>query len=285
MREITTISSTKKMMILIKSILIDIAHKILKGRHRTSTQVTRDYDQGAWHAVLKERQWAQCSTVRDYLTPQTPQNLKATINGEIVSIPKREYYTYRNKQLLSILQQYASDTNEIFEIGSGAGYNILMLADSGCWEKVQGLELSPTGIKATTEIATHFELNNIQVAHIDLLKHDSSGFACLKGATVFSYYCLEQLPAYTELVIKNLLAAGVKRVIHIEPTSELMSPFSLKDLASITYIWRQDYLRNLVSVVKRFSEKGLLDILEIKRLPYAPTIKNEPTLVVWEARS
>jgi len=99
---------------------------------------------------------------------------------------------------------------------------------------------------------------------------------------VFSFYCLEQLPAHTEAVLTALLRAGVKRVIHMEPGAEMLSFYSLKDLATISYIWRQHYLNDIVSVAKQLEEKGLIRILAAKRLWFAPTLRNTPTLVVWE---
>ncbi len=266
----------------LRTTLANIAHRLVVRRLRSRSQVASDYDQGEWRDVLLAGRWDKCGSLEEYVLSDDRRPITAMIGGELIRISVSDYYAYRTKILVDTLRRFGGDAESLVEIGSGAGRNLFALAHGGRWPTLLGLELSPTGREVTRKVAAHFSLPYIQSAEIDLLDASSSGFDRLRGATVFSFYCLEQLPAHTREVMQNLLSAGVKRVIHIEPTPELFSCFSLKDLATISYIWRQDYQRTIVSVARRMEEQGLIRVLEIARLNFAPSCRNDPTLVVWE---
>ena len=208
--------------------------------------------------------------------------MTALIDGRLSRITAREYYKYRAQKLEEILRAYCRSIEKLVEIGSGAGRNLFALALTGRWPQLHGVEISSTGREVARQVAVHYDIKNVTTSHIDLLDTNSVGFGDLRGATVFSFYCLEQLPAHTRTVMLNLLSAGVSRVVHIEPTPELFSKTSLRDLATVTYIWRQNYQRSLVQTALALEKEGLIRILKIGRLNFAPTCRNDPTLVVWE---
>lgn len=268
----------------LKSIAIDVAHKLLWQRKRSFQQVASDYDKGEWFDELKRKRWSGAGTLEEYVVPIDNRQIIAIIGGRFVRVSVTEYYSYRTNCLMQTLSKYADGAKELVELGCGAGRNLfaLALASTQRWNKLRGYELSATGIEVSQAVIDHFKLDSIKVGRINLLDTKSDGFYHLDGSTVFTFYCLEQLPTYVEQVIRNLVDAGVKRVIHIEPTLELFSALSLKYLATITYVWRQDYLSNLVTVVRKLEQEGLIKIIEVCRLNFAPTIRNDPTLVVWE---
>jgi len=265
-----------------KSILLDVAHKALRRRKRVRAQVKSDYDQGEWRGHLSARRWELANDLKGYVIPDDQRTIFATVDGRLGAISVHDYYAYRTHSIANVLRAYAGDTDRLVEIGSGAGRNLFALALDGQWSRLRGLELSVVGMEVTRLAAERFGLSGVSVGPIDLLEPNSVGFRELQGETVFSFYCLEQLPAHTEAVLMSLLRAGVKRVVHMEPSAELLSPFSLKDLPTISYIWRQHYLNDLVSVAKRLESQGLIRVVAVKRLDFAPTHRNTPTLVVWE---
>lgn len=266
----------------LKSIALDCAHRLVFHRRRERSLVNSDYDQGAWLSQLQDRRWERVASFSDYVTPTDDRRICAMIDGEIVTTTVGDYLQFRTAKLVETLDRFARDVPELVEIGSGAGQNLFAAAWSGRWERIRGYDLSATGRSVTRAVADHFNLGNVTAAPIDLLDFGSDGYSQLRGCTAFSFYCLEQLPKYTDLVISNLIKAGVRRMIHIEPTLELLSPVSLKDLATITYIWRQDYLRNLVATARSMERAGKIRIVAVERLQFAPTHRNDPTLLVWD---
>lgn len=268
-----------------RSILTDCAHKIIRQRKRTSTQVQSDYDKGEWTDFQAARSWEQAANLEDYVYSTSRRPLRAQVDGRLQKLPMCDYYRYRTERILALLSEFDLGSERLVELGSGAGRNLFAAALAKRWKVLRGLELSPTGIAIANTVAQHFRLDGISAGPIDLLNPQSLGFAELKDSVVFTHYCLEQLPAHTETVLRNLVNAGVRRVIHIEPTLELFNSWSLKDLASIAYIWRQNYLADLVTTTQRLEREGLLQIFDVRRLDFAPTLRNTPTLVVWEPAS
>ena len=265
-----------------RSALVDFLHKVVYRRVRSRTQVTSDYDLGQWSDELHARGWEKCANLDDYLLHRKAKPMKALVNGRLTRLSASEYYTYRTKLLADVLAEESAGSDTLIELGSGTGRNLFTLSQTGHWKRLTGLELSSTGRDVLRSIAGHFKVQNVDCERIDLLDPQSEGFARLKGATVFTFYCLEQLPSYTEKVLRNLAEAGVKRVIHIEPTLELFHWWSIRDLATIMYVWRQDYQRTLVRSVSALEQAGIARVKKVRRLNFAPTCRNDPTLIVWD---
>ncbi|HEU5067775.1 MAG TPA: class I SAM-dependent methyltransferase [Sphingomicrobium sp.] len=267
-----------------KSIMIDLAHKLTKRRKRDRGQVASDYDAGEWAQQKRARLWSRSADLKAYVERHAVnRSLTALIDGRLWRLPAKDYYALRRQRLTAVLKQYAPDPAALIELGSGAGMNLFTLHLEDYWKSLLGLELSETGVSVARETADHFDVSDrIRFAHIDLLDPQSGGYAALEGHTVFTHYCLEQLPNDTEAVFRQLADAGVKRVICIEPSFELLKFSSLRDLASLSYVWRQDYQRTLVRVAQRMQARGDIRVLAAERLHFASSWRNAPTLLVWE---
>jgi hypothetical protein len=99
---------------------------------------------------------------------------------------------------------------------------------------------------------------------------------------VFSYYCFEQLKRATRDVVGHLIAARVARVIHIEATPELWSPWIPADAVNRLYTWSQDYQDNLLTALREEERRGRLRLTRVERLRYAPSVRHDPTVLCWE---
>ncbi len=278
-RKVNKISAT---LIFARNIVINLAHKIIFRRFRNKEQVISDYDQGEWLDTLKERRWLKYRTLQEYVFGNEDSEIIALVEGDLLRISSREYLKYRTSKLEKILAKYSESSQKLIEIGCGAGRNLFALAQTNRWLHLEGVELSPNGREVIKQVSIHFNKSNIRATYIDLLDLNTEGYALLRGEVVFSFYCLEQLPADTRQVMLNLCASGVRRVIHIEPTPELFNWTSLKDLATITYIWRQDYQRTIIQTARELEREGLIRLIAINRANFAPTAQNDPTLLVWE---
>ena len=63
-----------------------------------------------------------------------------------------------------------------------------------------------------------------------------------------------------------------------------MRLFSLMDWATRFYVARNDSQNNLLTTLRRFEKAGALRIIGAERLHYAPTCRNDPTLICWEPK-
>lgn len=267
-----------------KSILFDVAHRLLRRRKRGRDQVASDYDQGEWAQQREARNWERADTLEAYVDKSwLDREIVCQVDGRLWRMPAADYYRIRHRIVAAVLRRFAGDEAELVEAGSGTGSNLFALSLDGTWPMLRGLELSPTGRAVAGQIASRFGVeHSISFDEIDLLDPGSPGFRLIEGKAVFTYYCLEQLPDDTERVMRNLRAAKVKRVIHIEPSFELLKLHSLRDLASMSYVWRQDYQRAIVGTARKLAAAGLIRIVAAERLHYSPGWRNAPTLVVWE---
>jgi SAM-dependent methyltransferase len=249
---------------------------------RDKTRVQIDYDLGAWKTILDEKKWLRCGSVQEYVVPPDQQVRIAKIQNRLVRIRTCDYYTYRLHILQEIMKQYAGHEREIVELGAGCGHNILSLALTNTWDHLAGFDVAENGIQAAREAAQYFNIRNVDFDRLDLTNGKDANFKKIRGKTVFTYYCLEQLKYSTSTVIRNLILAGVKRVIHMEPTTELLRMWLPMDIVNYCYITRLDYQNNLLTSLRRVEKEGGIRIIDLKRLYYAPSYKNDPTLVCWE---
>src|SRR4030095_3999089 len=214
---------------------------------RGRDEVSAEYDRNYWKRVLDDRRWMDAATLRDFVIPPTIGQRTAKIAGRYVRISDVDYYTYRCEALTkAISESTEAGIDEIAELGCGYGMNLFSLSLSPRWRRLLGFDISANGIAAARAIAARFSVPNVSFEMLDAM--DAPGVArALNGRTVYTYYCLEQLKYVTPEVIANLLNARVRRVIHIEPTVELLRLWRPRDLVNYLYIKRRDYQDNLIS--------------------------------------
>lgn len=268
-----------------RSIVADVGHRVLVNRKRDRARVNADYEQGGWSRELAARAWEKSDNLQDYVERQwLERRLKAQIGGRLWSVPAPAYYRFRRARLVEIMRRFAGSTDVLIELGSGTGSIVFELAAERQRQCLLGLELSPTGRKVGSAVADYFGLENVEFGPIDLLDPASEGYARLAGRTVFTHYCLEQLPNHTEAIFRNLVAAGIKRAILIEPTFELLRWYSLRDLASMTYVLRQDYQRKILRSARKLEAEGLIRIVHSSRLSFVSGHRNAATVVIFDVR-
>ena len=258
-------------------------HDLARHRLRRGAEtVSAAYDQGSWKSTLDQKPWLRCADLEEYLVPSDEAVRIAMIRRSLVRITTSEYYKFRLRTLQEVLDHYAPDVREIVEVGCGPGLNLFSLSLINRWDRLEGFDISENAIRAAREASQHFGLSHIDFGILDLTDPVSDNFERLRGKTVFTYYCLEQLKYSTRIVIDNLVKAGVRRVIHIEPATELLRLWSPADWLTYLYITRMDYQDNLLHTLEEVERSGLIRIVDKKRLGYAPTCKNDPMLVCWE---
>ncbi len=274
--------AAEKYRVICRELWLGLRGLLAQRLERNPEKVSAEYDSGSWKAVLEQKKWVQCASLRDYLVPGDERVRVAKIQDRLVRIKTTDYYDYRLRILQEVLGQYAGGENELIELGAGFGMNLFSLALSGRWESLSGFDISTNGIRAGREAARHFNLPNVSFDRLDITDGDDPNYQRIEGKTIYTYYCLEQLKRSTHTVIENIIRAGARRVIHIEPTFELLRMWHPVDLATYFYVKKQDYQDNLVTTLKDFEKRGLIKIVDLKRLYYAPTHRNDPTLICWE---
>jgi hypothetical protein len=249
---------------------------------RGNETVNDEYDQGNWKSVLDERRWEKVSSLVDYVVPQIDTVRLAKIDGQLGWVTTRDYYRFRLKKLQQLIENHSTGGDELVELGCGWGVNLFSLALAGRWRFLRGFDVSPNGVRATNEAAAYFGVDSVYAEQLDLTSRAHHSFRKIEGVTAFTYLCLEQLKYSTRPVIENLLASGVKQVIHFEPAPEIFSWWRLGDLANRFYLTAHDYQNNLLTSLRRLEKRGQLRITAVSRLNFSPRAVNDPTLIAWE---
>jgi len=263
-----------------------VGHVVRHGRvHRTGGRVAEEYDGSYWADLLQRKPWLHSESLSDFLVPQDRGLRIARVDGRLTRIANEDYYRYRVAMLRRILLETAGTASSLAEVGCGYGLNLLSLVELHRWRPLVGFDISENALEAARQIAKHFRSEaDVEFHRLDLTDGGDQAYLRLRGATVFSYYCFEQLKRATMEVIGNLIAARVARVVHLEATPELWSPWIPADAVSRLYTWSQDYQNNLLTVLRNEEMRGRVQLTRVERLRYAPSVKHDPTVICWEPR-
>jgi hypothetical protein len=266
---------------------IDIAKSIyrliLRRIERTRDQVNSEYNLSHWQKVLSNKAWISAKDLATFLAPPDSTQRLRKADGEILRISAQKYYRYRIGALGNLIARHCGNTSQIVELGAGYGYNLFSLHLNHPDWTLKGFDIAANGIAAGREIAAHFGLSDkIVLDRIDLTDPLDPNLGAITNQVVFTYFCIEQIPYDVKKVIENIIAAKPKRVINIEPTTELLNLTNPRDLVSLVYIRSVDYQTELFSTLDEFERQGRVRIIARERMAFAPTINNDGFLYCWE---
>ena len=264
-----------------KSIIVDVIHNFFFSRKRSSERVSKDYDRGEWLRNLDQMKFKQFPDLASWNCGWNEGGtITATIEGKLVKIDASEYYEFRTKKIVSLLDEFFDGSSELCELGCGSGRNLFAIKQLKPDMKIFGYDISDVGIETVKRIADHFNVEGIHVGTGDLLSANGLSFN-IENKNVFTYFVLEQLPDALDIFFENVIKGKPKKVLHLEPTYELLNNSSLRDLASKAYVERQDYVRTLLEKLRALEDDGRIEILSIRRELYSSSVKQMPTLVCW----
>ncbi|MBR0709330.1 class I SAM-dependent methyltransferase [Bradyrhizobium liaoningense] len=250
---------------------------------RTADVVDSEYNLLHWQRTLSEKSWTRSASIVDFIAPRNSASDLRKVDNQICRVAADDYYRYRARALGELLARYTGDATEIIELGAGCGVNLLSLHLNHPDWRLRGFDIAPNGIAAGREIAAHYGLSDrISLDRIDLTDGTDPNYSAIKDKVVFTYFCIEQIPYDVRKVVDNIIAARPKRVINIEPTTELLNFASPRDIVSFLYIRSVDYQTQLFSTLDDYERQGRVRILARDRMPFAPTIHNDGFLYCWE---
>lgn len=270
-----------------KAYAVDIARSLrriaFKNIRRTHDIVDAEYNAGEWGRILSERAWLRERSLEDFLVGQNGAPRLAKVDGRIVRISTNDYYRYRLGALSRLISRLSGEATSLLELGAGFGYNLFSLGLDPRWTRLRGLDIAPNGIEAGRQIAGHFGLDDrISFGRIDLTDPADPAFRELQGATILTYFCIEQIPHAVEAVVDHILKARPARIINIEPAVDMLDLSSPRDIASRIYIRSMDYQTRLWTLLDELDHKGRIRVTARERMNFAPTLHNDGLLYAWE---
>jgi hypothetical protein len=254
-----------------------------KNVRRTNDVVDTEYNSGVWDRVLNQRAWIGGRTLEEFLIGQNTAPRLAKVDGRIVRISTGDYYRYRIGALSELIKRHANGATSLLELGAGYGANLFSLSLDPHWSKLRGFDIAPNGIEAGRQIASHFQLNDrVSFDRIDLTDASDPRFSELAEGTVFTYFCIEQIPYAVEAVIDNIIRARPARVVNIEPGIDMLNLSRPRDFTSRVYIRSMDYQTRLFNLLDSLETQGRIRVLARERMGFAPTLHNDGLLYAWE---
>jgi hypothetical protein len=272
-----------------KAYTIDLVRSLrrlaFKNVRRTHEVVDTEYNAGEWKRILGERAWLRANTLEQFLIEENDAPRLAKVDGQIVRISTKDYYRYRIGALSELISRHAGGARSLLELGAGFGYNLFSLSLDPQWSSLRGFDIAPNGIEAGRQIATRFELSDrVSFDRIDLTDAGDPRFEQLAGTTIFTYFCIEQIPHAVEAVVENIIRAKPARVVNIEPAVDMLKLSDPRDLTSRVYIQSMDYQTRLFKLLDMLDSRGRIRILARERMAFAPTLHNDGLLYAWEPR-
>jgi hypothetical protein len=256
---------------------------ILRRMERTQDEVNSEYNLLHWQKILSKKAWLNARDIPDFLAPPETTERLRKVDDQILRISAQKYYQYRIGALGDLIAHHGGDAKRIVELGTGYGYNLFSLHHSHPDWTLKGFDISPNGIKAGREIADRFAISDkISFDRIDLTDSSDPNLTAITGEVILTYFCIEQIPYDVRKVIENIISARPKRVINIEPTTELLELFRPRDLVSLAYIRSVDYQTQLFTTLNQMEREGRIRIVARERMPFAPSINNDGFLYCWE---
>jgi len=256
-----------------------------KKKIRTRDIVIANYNDKAWKEILESKYWLKAKDLRNFPKMSLPfSNLNeedkiiCLKDGKLVKTTYSYITDFCYGRNSEILKQFVTKDDIIIELGCGFGLALFSFKSRGIDNQMEGYDVSENGISAACQISDHFNCN-IKFGIIDLSKPFNGDF--LKGKTVFTSGCFEQLRHYTDIAIKSILTSRPKQVIHFETVPELLG-WRLLDIVSKQANEFADYQNNLLSTLRKFEKENLLRILDVKKLKQGSNPFNPTTFLRWE---
>ena len=270
-----------------KSIVRSAARATVRRVRRDRHAVMKEYDQRNWALRREARAWERADSLEAFLVGRETRRIAAKIDGDPVHVACDEYYRHRLGALQRLVQEHLSAEGDVVELGCGFGYNLFALALAFPKRRFFGFDISPNGVEMGRAVAAHFGLaDRIAFDFLDITRSGDPNFRQLKGRACFTFFCLEQLPDNVEGAVRNIVAAGPQRVLHVESSTELLNLRRPSDWANYAFVKSMDYQNSLFGLLRALAQEGELRLLHMGRAPFAPTLQNDGFVATWEpARS
>jgi SAM-dependent methyltransferase len=184
-----------------------------------------------------------------------------------------------NFMILEIIEGIMKNTSceNVIELGSGGGKNLLWFASKYKDIKFIGLELNKTSVDLANTAAKKFKINNVEFYQCDLTNPEEYTKFLTKETFVYSHHTLEEMPRIYKIPLNVIKESDVQVVALLEPIFMFSFSRIILDLAKRLRIFNRDRLIGL----KRFSKIKLSKYFNIDLVDLGLGVKPEnPTTLL-----
>jgi len=178
-----------------------------------------------------------------------------------------------------LFDRFFKEVQSIYEFGCGSGFNLVALSRQMPGKKLYGLDWSKSSNETVNLIRDKLNLD-ITGQHFDFFDPDPS-LKLSRNSAVLTMCALEQVGARHERFMKYLLEQKPEICVNMEPLVELYDEKQLIDHLALCYHKKRGYLEGFLPALESFRLKGLVEILDVRRLFFGSLYHEGYSYVAW----
>jgi SAM-dependent methyltransferase len=240
---------------------------LIKQILKINTQPARDSDyiNEIYEKIRKEKfeNLDSFSTPKDYFFDIPTTFADGVIRYSLINNKLVEGKTSQvDFMILEIIEGIMRDTSceNVIELGSGCGKNLLLFASKYKDVKFIGLELNKTSVDLANTAAKKFNINNVEFYQCDLTNTEEYKNFLTKKTFIYSHHTLEEMPRIYKIPLNEIKKSDVQVVALLEPIFMFSFSRIILDLAKRLRIFNRDRLIGL----KKFSKRKLSKYFNIE---------------------
>lgn len=235
---------------------------------KTEPEVWREFDREKWGELLKHAkespEFDLNAAERLEIDPETI--IPAFDSGKLLLAPYK-YVLARHLELYAdVLGSYAGSASALVEFGAGFGSKLLRLSDTPPFDRLPlfAAELTNNG-RALIELLAQRAGKQVAVGACDFREGTMSSFGIPVDSIIFTSFAAHYVPLLSSKFVELFSGLMPKVIVHFEPCLEHLDEKSLHQLMCRHYILRNDYNRNIASLLKSEERNGRIRIFSIQK--------------------
>lgn len=260
----------------------DVFLALMKKELRNQQKIEEDYEKGIYKKYVDAEIWSKEKNEILILGLTDPERLKENkisfyrYNEKILKDHYVKIWELWEKEFVETFAKFVDQNDEIVELGCGYGRNLFALRRNNFKNKMIGYDISKNAINVGKKLDEKFH-TNIEFDILDITKDFSKDK--IKNKTIFTYTALEQTKYQLEKILKNLIDANPKQVIHFETIPQLLT----KDFFGFSVRlnrYRKDYQTKILDILKNYEEK--ISITNLEKVKTCPSVFNPVMMIRYE---
>jgi len=239
----------------------------LQVRHKTESEVIREFDREKWARVL------DYAAKEPHLTLEKIEDTYCPLETETVGYDHETFWLTTNRHMLrrqieiytDVLSKFMPGAAALVELGAGFGSKIFDLGTTRFREiPLVAAEFTENGQKLLRLIGDSLG-RPAKVGYCDFRKLEIDPGLVPENSVIFTSLSAHYIPEMADEFIDFLAQMKPAAVVHFEPFYEHLESDSLHDLMARRYIEINDYTKNLMSIIQRAADAQKIEILEVRK--------------------
>lgn len=240
-------------------------------------QRLNDWEKG-WKENLLEFNQSKNDLI--HLIPKFVKNYLVRFQGHFINPTSSTFETdFVTVLRYYLFSKYYKGINTLYEFGAGTGLNLVAAAEIFSEMRLVGLDWANSSVEIMDVLKNKLQIN-ISGKRFDLFNPDKK-YRLEKNSGILTIGTLEQLGSNFKPFINYLLKNRPEICIHIETIFELYDENELLDYLAIKYLERRNYLKGLLTYLKKLEREKRVKILEVRKT-FGSFYHDGYTFIVWK---